>query len=81
MLAKLYCQPRSLIPRCSRQLDDAELDSGDDEGRTDRVVEDDAVQFEEQEMLTMDMQLPRQPAPEPSDGEVRCRSTTHLRLR
>ncbi|KAK4507692.1 hypothetical protein PRZ48_001427 [Zasmidium cellare] len=54
----------------TRQLDDAELDSGDDEGRQDRVPEEDAVQFEDQELLAMDMQIPRQAVPEPSDGEM-----------
>lgn len=56
---------------CRRRLDDAELDSGDDEGRTDRLEEEEAEQFEEREMLTMDMEVSRQAVPEPSDGEVR----------
>lgn len=57
-----------------RQLDDAELDSGDDEGRDDRAQEDDEdqqqQQFEDHEMLSMDVEVARQPVPEPSDGEV-----------
>lgn len=56
-----------------RQLDDAELDSGDDEGRDDRAQQDDEEQqqqFEDHEMLSMDVEVARQPVPEPSDGEV-----------
>lgn len=53
-----------------RQLDDAELDSGDDEGRADRAPEEEAEQFEEREFVSMDLEIPRQAAPEPSDGEV-----------
>lgn len=56
-----------------RQLDDAELDSGDDMDRTDRAPEQDDAptqQFEEQTINTMDMEITRQPLPEPSDGEV-----------
>lgn len=58
----------------SRQLDDAELDSGDDEGRDDRAQQDNEEQqqqFEDHEMLSMDIEVARQPVPEPSDGEVR----------
>lgn len=57
--------------RRKRHLDDAELDSGDDEGRADRLLEDDAQQFEEKEIVAMDVELSRQAVPEPSDGEVR----------
>lgn len=53
-----------------RQLDDAELDSGDDEGRADRAPEEETEQFEEREFVSMDLEIPRQAAPEPSDGEV-----------
>lgn len=56
----------------TRQLDDEELDSGDDEDRMDRVGDE---QEQEQEYvtmdkITMDLEIPRQPNPEPSDGEV-----------
>lgn len=59
-----------------RQLDDAELDSGDDEGREDRAQhqgddeEQHQQQFEDHEILSMDVEVARQPVPEPSDGEV-----------
>jgi hypothetical protein len=68
--------------RRRRQLDDDELDSGDDEGRNDRAAqhEDDEVEDEDFTMLPVDM--PRHPQPEPSDGEVRyslhCTSSWHL---
>lgn len=52
-------------------MDDAELDSGDDEDRTDRIAEEEPEQFEEREIVTMDMEISRQAVPEPSDGEVR----------
>ncbi|KAF2866797.1 Leo1-like protein-domain-containing protein [Massariosphaeria phaeospora] len=55
-----------------RKLDDEDLDSGDDEGRADRVeaAEDDSV---EQEQLTYNYQeaeIARHAVPEPSDGEL-----------
>ena len=57
-----------------RELDDEELDSGDDEGRLDRAGHDAAEEeqeMQEQEKIVMDLDLPRQAGPEPSDGEVR----------
>lgn len=62
-----------------RHLDDAELDSGDDEGRADRLQEDDAQQFEEKEIIAMDVEVSRQAVPEPSDGEVRVNGLRLLR--
>ncbi|KAK5121041.1 hypothetical protein LTR85_005825 [Meristemomyces frigidus] len=56
-----------------RQLDDEELDSGDDVDRTDRVGEEPATQeqeYETQEKVMMDLEMARQPLPEPSDGEM-----------
>ncbi|KAK4547331.1 hypothetical protein LTR36_000987 [Oleoguttula mirabilis] len=56
-----------------RQLDDEELDSGDDVDRTDRVGEEPATQEQEydtQEKVMMDLEMARQPLPEPSDGEM-----------
>lgn len=55
-----------------RTLDDEDLDSGDDEGREDRLAdEEDAREPEEEkEMAVMEAGLGRQPVPEPSDGEV-----------
>lgn len=62
--------------RNARQLDDAELDSGDDEDRNDRAApeEEDGIAEEEEhiESLTMqDAEFGRHPVPEPDDGEVR----------
>lgn len=57
-----------------RQLDDEELDSGDDMERRDRVEEAQPSQeqeMESQERTMMDVEMARQPGPEPSDGEVR----------
>ena len=58
----------------TRQLDDDELDEDDDVERTERVLreaEQDAEQeYVAQERITMDLEIPRQPIPEPSDGEV-----------
>ncbi|KAK3623631.1 hypothetical protein LTR56_021494 [Elasticomyces elasticus] len=57
-----------------RQLDDEELDSGDDADRTDRVEEaatqQQEIEYETQERITMSMSMARQPVPEPSDGEM-----------
>ena len=56
-----------------RELDDEDLDSGDDEGRLDRIGHDGAEEeqeMQEQEKIVMDLDLPRQAGPEPSDGEV-----------
>ncbi|SMQ47026.1 unnamed protein product [Zymoseptoria tritici ST99CH_3D7] len=55
----------------TRQLDDEELDSGDDEGRADRAAQqEDTQQYETHEVLSMDLEVARQPVPEPSDGEM-----------
>ena len=57
-----------------RELDDEDLDSGDDDGRLDRVGDNAAEEepeMQEQEKIVMDLDLPRQAGPEPSDGEVR----------
>ena len=58
------------LRRPTRQLDDAELDSGDDEGRNDRAASEPVVETETQEALTEYPDFGRQPLPEPSDGEV-----------
>ncbi|KIW06745.1 uncharacterized protein PV09_02438 [Verruconis gallopava] len=58
-----------------RQLDDEELDSGDDEGRYDRAPadedENDGGDVEQvmQDVNIMEVDLARHPVPEPSDGE------------
>lgn len=62
--------------RDRRNLDDEQLDSGDDEGRDDRRgdrmdVADDGDQFDETEVNIMDVTLARAPVPVNSDGEVR----------
>ncbi|CBX92742.1 hypothetical protein LEMA_P054480.1 [Plenodomus lingam JN3] len=55
-----------------RKLDDAELDSGDDEGRTDRVKAPDAAEgeVEQQTFAYMDADLARHAIPEPTDNEL-----------
>lgn len=72
-----YCSgPMRLLLTLNRQrhLDDEDLDSGDDINRTDRVQqEEQQEEFETREVLSMDMEVARQPVPEPSDGEVRLR--------
>jgi hypothetical protein len=65
-----------------RELDDRDLDSGDDDGRLDRrgneAVEEEQ-EMQEQEKIVMDLDLPRQAGPEPSDGEV-CESELSLQI-
>ena len=53
-----------------RQLDDDELDSGDDMDRTDRIADEPEQEYRTEEKVTMDLEIPRQAVPEPSDGEV-----------
>lgn len=64
-----------------RALSDRELDSGDDEGRRDRVEdtkdEDDSAL---REIRTQDILLARGRVPKPSNGEVR-HNTPDLRTR
>ncbi|KAL1306867.1 hypothetical protein AAFC00_005517 [Neodothiora populina] len=62
-------------PAQQRTLDDADLDSGDDEGRHDRVGDGeeemrDEEEEEERTLAVMEAGLGRQPLPEPSDGEM-----------
>ncbi|RMZ69014.1 hypothetical protein GMOD_00002919 [Pyrenophora seminiperda CCB06] len=55
----------------SRKLDDAELDSGDDEGRADRVRAPEALEETEQQTFAyMDADLARHAVPEPTDNEL-----------
>ena len=59
--------------RKQRELDDEELDSGDDEGRMDRVGIDEDADLEgrpEDEVRLMDAALGRHAIPNGSDGEV-----------
>ncbi|KAF2856366.1 hypothetical protein T440DRAFT_495124 [Plenodomus tracheiphilus IPT5] len=55
-----------------RKLDDTELDSGDDEGRADRVKASDAAEgeVEQQTFAYMDADLARHAIPEPTDNEL-----------
>ncbi|KAI4198932.1 MAG: hypothetical protein LQ346_002661 [Caloplaca aetnensis] len=61
-----------------RELDDEELDSGDDVGRHDRLEDDgmdsygneDAEQGEMRSLNVADVRLARHPIPSPSDGEL-----------
>ncbi|KAF2428876.1 hypothetical protein EJ08DRAFT_314213 [Tothia fuscella] len=54
-----------------RQLDDSELDSGDDEGRVDRARQDEEPEQPETEDFNIqDIDMPRHPVPEPGDGET-----------
>jgi len=55
-----------------RKLEDAELDSGDDEGRTDRVKAPEAAEgeVEQQTFAYMDADLARHAIPEPTDNEL-----------
>ena len=59
-----------------RKLDDAELDSGDDEGRQDRIAdtveenEDDREPAEEQVVQIYPTDIGRMAEPEPGDGNV-----------
>ncbi|KAJ5568793.1 hypothetical protein N7450_011279 [Penicillium hetheringtonii] len=61
--------------RGRRNLDDEQLDSGDDEGRDDRRgdrmdVGGDGDEFDETEVNIMDVSLARAPVPVNSDGEI-----------
>ncbi|KAF2706877.1 hypothetical protein K504DRAFT_459303 [Pleomassaria siparia CBS 279.74] len=54
-----------------RKLDDEELDSGDDDGRLDRVADTQADEEQEQQTFNfMDADIARHAIPEPSDGEL-----------
>ncbi|OAK98980.1 hypothetical protein IQ06DRAFT_295291 [Phaeosphaeriaceae sp. SRC1lsM3a] len=55
-----------------RKLDDEDLDSGDDEGRADRVRAPEAFEEEAEQhtFAVMDADIARHAIPEPSDGEL-----------
>ncbi|QIX02261.1 hypothetical protein AMS68_007778 [Peltaster fructicola] len=54
-----------------RSLDDEELDSGDDEDRDDRAGENaEEVEMVAQERQVQDVEYPRLPEPDPTDGEM-----------
>ncbi len=54
-------------------MDDADLDSGDELDRNDRMDEDEPTEepFEEREVAVTDIELARHGIPKGSDGEVR----------
>lgn len=61
-----------------RKLDDADLDSGDDEGRRDRLADtieddDDDGAVEDQVVQIYPSDIGRMAEPEPGDGDVRIR--------
>lgn len=68
-------------PRRRRELDDEDLDSGDDMDRTDRLPddEDEAPQGESRTLNLMDIEMPRTALPNGSDGEVRANRTSRNR--
>ncbi|KAL8972897.1 MAG: hypothetical protein Q9183_000286 [Haloplaca sp. 2 TL-2023] len=58
-----------------RELDDEELDSGDDENRRNRLQDDEGYGQDEEHMEAhsqnvVDIRVPRHPIPNPSDGEL-----------
>ena len=64
----------NIPPRPLRKLDDEELDSGDDEDRNDRLMDDADgdidMGIEGHSANIMDVKLGRHAVPDPSDGEV-----------
>ncbi|KAK5702340.1 hypothetical protein LTR17_022414 [Elasticomyces elasticus] len=69
----LFGDEEEEVEQPKRQLSDADLDSGDDADRTDRIAAEPATQeieYETHELNTMSMSMARQPVPEPSDGEM-----------
>lgn len=71
----LRCMAITYGTHSKRQLDDEELDSGDDEGRDDRLADEAQAEQDQQETVGQDLailevELPRQAGPQPSDGEV-----------
>lgn len=51
-------------------MDDQELDSGDDEGRNDRIQSEQPGEEQERQLTYESGEIDRKPIPEPSDGEV-----------
>jgi RNA polymerase-associated protein LEO1 len=61
----------------ARSLNDEALDSGDDEGREDRLPGDSQqVEIETRAFRVMDVGIARQLVPNPSDGQVRSANTS-----
>ena len=59
-------------PTKTRELSDQELDSGDDEGRSDREPEKEDVDYVSgRDARVLDQTIWRHPLPKPADGEVR----------
>ena len=72
-----------MVSRKPRQLDDSELDSGDDERRNDRRLFGDdigAATADEamEEINEMHIDIPQQRVPESTDGEV-CAPQPYIR--
>lgn len=72
-------------PAKVRELDDEELDSGDDENRHDReregLEEDGAADAVTREVVVVNGNVARHQIPNPSDGQVstgNCRSTKSM---
>jgi RNA polymerase-associated protein LEO1 len=55
--------------RPKRTIDDEELDSGDDEGRADRL-DSDSQASEKADLVASATELPRHVVPDPNDNEV-----------
>lgn len=75
---RLFCSSEEATKTKRRRLDDEELDSGDDEGRQDRIEGGEMDGYGEQEeaisenrqRTLLDVDLSRHPVPDPSDCEV-----------
>jgi len=58
-------------PTKVRELSDQELDSGDDEGRSDREPEREEIDYiSGRDARVLDQTIWRHPLPKPADGEV-----------
>jgi len=63
-------------PTKARELSDEELDSGDDEGRSDREPEREEIDYVSgRDARVLDQTIWRHPLPKPADGEVRFYNT------
>ncbi|KAG9997683.1 hypothetical protein KCU78_g16829, partial [Aureobasidium melanogenum] len=62
-------EQEQVAPEPLRTLEDEELDSGDDEGRHDRMPSEQYDQ-ETQNVVIQESSMSRQPLPEPTDGEM-----------
>lgn len=74
--ARPHDSPLTTCSEPLRTLEDDELDSGDDEGRRDRMPSE-QYDHETQNVVIQESSMSRQPLPEPTDGEV-CQVTPAL---